>query len=141
MNILKNSSSRRIFPSLYIRCYSAQPSLAEVEWKSAKPYEDIPGPKTSFDIIKLMGLPNSRYYNKPLNEMLQMFRKDYGNISFFPAFMGSKPFVITYLPEDAEKVFRQEGRYPNRRNLESFVYNRKKHRPELFKASAGLAVE
>jgi len=125
----------------YSRCYSAQPSLAEVELKNAKPYKEIPGPRNSFQLMKLMGMPNSKYYNKPLNEMLQMFRKDYGNICFFPGFMGAKPIVMTYLPEDAEKVFRNEGRYPNRRNLESFAYYRKEHRPDLFKAGAGLAVE
>ncbi|CAG9800180.1 unnamed protein product [Chironomus riparius] len=141
MSVLRTCNIKSIVPVLYNRCYNAQQSIAEVEWNKAKAYKEIPGPRNSFQLMKLMGMPSSKYYNKPLNEMLQMFRKDYGNICYFPGFMGAKPLVMTYLPDDAEKIFRNEGRYPNRRNLESFAYYRKEHRPDLFKTSAGLAVE
>jgi cytochrome P450 family 12 len=116
-------------------------TLADTELKNAKPYEDIPGPKNSFQLLKLMAVPSSKYYNKPLNEINQMLRDDFGNLCFLPGFMGSKPFVVSFLPEDAKKVFRREGRYPYRRNLETMEYYRKKYRPDLFEAGAGIVVE
>lgn len=49
--------------------------------------------------------------------------------------------IITYLPQDYEKVFRLEGKWPFRRGLDSFTYFRKEHRPDLFKSGGGLTVE
>ena len=139
----KISNLKRVVPTLCTKySYSTvHVSAVDIELKTEKPFEEIPGPRSFLDVLKIMALPNSRYYKKPLSELLKHLREDYGNLCHFPGFMGSKPMVFTFLPEDAEKVFRLEGKFPYRRNLESFEYYRKKYRPELFKSGGGLAVE
>ena len=70
-----------------------------------------------------------------LNKM--SFQK-YGHIwrSIVP---GMPPMVFTARPEDTEKVFRNDGRFPERPGFETLkVYRRK--RVEHFTASAGLLV-
>ena len=52
---------------------------------------------------------------------------------------GMPPMVFTARPEDTEKVFRNDGRFPERPGFETLkVYRRK--RVEHFTASAGLLV-
>lgn len=121
------------------RCVYAHIKLlsSQVAWESAKPYEDIPGPKNAYQLLRLWG-PGGKYANMPLNELTTNLRKDYGTISRFPGILGQRPMVMTYLPEDIEKVLRNEGKFPNRRPLDSLHYFRKKHRPELYPAGAGL---
>lgn len=110
-----------------------------VDLDNAKPYEAIPGPKNSFELLRLMG-PGGRYKNLPLDQLVVNFRKDYGTIAKFPGFMGQRPMVMTFLPEDIEKVLRTEGKNPFRRPLDSMIYFRKQHRPDLYPAGAGLIV-
>lgn len=110
-----------------------------IEWENAKPYESIPGPKGSLDIIRMMG-PGGKYHNLPLNDIIASFRKDFGTIARFPGFLGQRPMVMTFLPEDIEKVLRTEGKFPNRRPIDSMVYFRKQLRPDLYPAGAGLVV-
>ncbi|CAG9800181.1 unnamed protein product [Chironomus riparius] len=142
MLILSSRKSLISFvPVLSSRFCSAQASLAEQKLLSAKPFEVIPGPRNSFQFLKLMAHPKSKYYNQPLIKMICMIREDFGDLVYFPGLLGAKPMVMTFSPEDAEKVSRYEGRYPYRRDLETFKYYRKQHRPELFKPSAGLVVE
>lgn len=107
-----------------------------VELKDAKPYESIPGPKV-LQFLRMMA-PGGRYHKLELNEIVETFRKDYGNIAKFPGFMGQRPMVMTFLPEEIEKVHRSEGKYPNRRPLDSFRYYREVHKPELYPAGSGL---
>lgn len=112
---------------------------SDVDWKNAKPYEEIPGPKGTFELLRLMG-PGGRYKDLPLDELIAIFRQDFGTIAKFPGFLGQRPMVMTFLPEDVEKVFRLEGKFPNRRPLESIEYFRKKHRPDMYPAGAGLTI-
>lgn len=135
----------KIVKSSYIaRLYSvaAQPlqQTYEIEYKDAKPYKEIPGPKGYLEIAKLMR-PGGRYHNKNLSDVLQLMREDYGSLCIFPTTFGMPPIVMTYLPTDFEKIFRAEGKWPNRRGLDSFIYFRKQYRPDLFKAGGGLTVE
>lgn len=134
---------KKVHPRIYaIKASSSySTSQSEIEYKNAKPFSQIPGPKSFIEIMKLFALPGGRYKNKPLNEMLQLFKKDYGYISYFPGMLGTKPIVITHKPEDAEKVFRAEGKYPYRRPLELFAYYRKHHRQDIFKSTGGLLFE
>jgi hypothetical protein len=135
-NLIKSFSS-----TLQMRLLSSQLPAAAIEYKNAKPFEKIPGPRSFFDMMRLFALPGGKFYNKPLGDMLQLLRKEYGDICYFPGLLGQKPMVMTYKPEDAEKVYRAEGRYPYRRPLESFVYYRRNFRQDIFKTSGGLTVE
>lgn len=117
------------------KCFSSE----AVEWENAKPYEEIPGMKNAFDIIRFMG-PGGKYKDLPLDKLVTSFRQDFGTIAKFPGFLGQRPMVMTFLPEDIETVLRTEGKFPFRRPLDSIEYFRKQHRPDLYPAGAGLTV-
>lgn len=110
----------------------------EVEWENAKPFSEIPGPKNGFQLMRLMG-PGGKYYNLPLNETVKRLSDDYGPILYFPGVFGNKPMVFTFLPEDIEKVHRTEGKYPQRRVLDSIAYFRKNNK-EYYPIGAGLTI-
>lgn len=73
--------------------------------------------------------------------MHRLFQQDFGDLVRFPGILGRKDTVMTFLPDDFEKVFRTEGPWPNRRGLASFVHYRKEVRPEVFKGLGGLVSE
>lgn len=128
-----SSSTSRLSP---LRCVSNQTSD---EWDNAKPYEEIPGPKNSFQLLRLMG-PGGKYQNLSLIDMVKSFRDDFGPLARFPGFLGMKPVVMTFLPEDIELIHRTEGKFPRRRVLDSIEYFRKTARPDLYPAGAGLTI-
>lgn len=68
-------------------------------------------------------------------------RDDYGDIVRIPGLLGRADTLITYKPCIFEKVFRTEGPFPERRGLETFIYYRKKVRPEIFGDTGGLLSE
>lgn len=114
-------------------------SASEVKYEDAKPYSAIPGPQNAFQLIRLMG-PGGSFNDLPLDQMVKKFRDDYGTICKFPGFLGQKPMVFTFLPEDIEKVHRTEGKFPSRRVLDSIAYFRQKHRPDLYPVGAGITI-
>lgn len=118
------------------RLFSSQ---VDVDWESAKPYDTIPGPKNTWELLRLLG-PGGRYQNLPMNKLLECYRKDFGTLARFPGVLGQRPMIMTFLPEDVEKVLRTEGKFPFRRPFDSMVYFRKKLRPDLYPAGAGLIV-
>lgn len=87
-----------------------------------------------------MVLPGGKYYKMPLDQMVASWKNDYGTLCRFPGFLGQKEMIMTFLPEDIEKVFRNQGKMPHRRVLESVEYFRKKQRPDLYPAGAGLTI-
>lgn len=109
------------------------------EWENAKPLDAIPGPKNAFELIRLMG-PGGKYFKLPLSALHLRMRRDFGTITKIPGFMGQRPLVFTYLPEDVEKVLRVEGKYPYRRPFDSIAYFKKHHRPDMYPAGGGLVV-
>jgi hypothetical protein len=122
--------------TLQIKLFSTQ---VDPQLDNAKPYEQIPGPKGIFEVLRLMG-PGGKYYKFALDEMVASFKEDYGTLCKFPGFLGQKQLVMTYLPEDIEQVFRLQGKTPFRRVLDSVEYFRKKQRPDLYPAGAGLTI-
>lgn len=109
------------------------------EWANALPYEKIPRP-TMMQMMRGF-LPGGRYSNKSPMELHRLFREDYGELVLMPGSLGRKDTVLSYSPDDYEKLFRNEGTWPDRRPLETFVYYRKHVRPEVFKGHSGLASE
>lgn len=63
-----------------------------------------------------------------------------GKIAKLPGIFGQKDVVFSFDENDVEKIFRNEGRLPVRRGLDSLEYYRKVHRPDLFK-TGGLVPE
>ncbi|CRL03628.1 CLUMA_CG016420, isoform A [Clunio marinus] len=111
----------------------------QVSFEDAKSFNEIPGPKNAFQFMQLL-LPGGKYYKISPSELIKQWRNSYGTIATLPGFFGVPSLVITYLPDDIEKVFRTEGKFPNRRPLESILYFRKHERPDLYPAGAGLIV-
>lgn len=73
--------------------------------------------------------------------MHRAMRSDFGDIVRIPGMLGRADTILTFKPEIFEKVFRTEGQYPERRGLETFIYYRKKVRPEIFGDMGGLLSE
>jgi hypothetical protein len=70
--------------------------------ENAKPFSAIPSPST-FSMIR-GSLPGGKYDKKSMNQMMEMFQKEYGNIVRFPKMLGRPEVVTVYKPEDMEKV-------------------------------------
>lgn len=116
------------------RCWSS--SVAETEWKNAKPYSEIPGPST-FGMIKHFG-PGGKYNNLNAIELMSTFQKDYGQIAKLPGFFGKRDLLFLFDPNDFELVFRTEGKYPVRRGLDTLEYFRSVYRKDWFEKNIGL---
>jgi len=63
----------------------------------------------------------------------------YGRISK-DVIPGWPPLVWLTRPEDAETLYRNEGRFPNRMTTQSMMMHREK-RPDIFQHSAGLVLD
>lgn len=112
---------------------------SDPEWDNAKPYDSIPR-MTLMESVKNF-FPGGRYHNVSITEMHRLFQEDYGDLIRFPGILGRKDTVMTYRPDDFEKLFRTEGTWPNRRGLDTFVHYRKNVRPDVFKGVGGLVTE
>lgn len=82
-----------------------------------------------------------KYHGLPIVEMHAAMRNDFGDIIRIPGLLGRTDMLLTYKPCIFEKVFRTEGPFPERRGLETFIYYRKKVRPEIFGDTGGLLSE
>ena len=74
-------------------------------------------------------------------DMHKQFYADFGKIVQFPGMFGRKDIVMSFDPHDIEKVFRTEGIWPNRRELETLSYYRKQIRPDIYGEVGGLFTE
>lgn len=90
---------------------------------------------------KCFSLHPGKYNDLPIVDMHRAMRDDFGDIVRIPGLLGRADTLITFKPEIFEKVFRTEGPYPQRRGLETFIYYRKKVRPEVFGDTGGLLSE
>lgn len=68
-------------------------------------------------------------------------RKEFGNITKFPAMFGRPEMVMTFSVEDAEKLFRFEGKLPFRRTIDTLAHYRKTVRPDIYGEYGSLLSE
>lgn len=73
--------------------------------------------------------------------MHRAMRNDFGDVVRIPGLLGRADTLLAFKPCIFEKVFRTEGQFPRRRGLETFIYYRKKWRPEIFGDTGGLLSE
>uniref|UniRef100_A0A182S4Q2 Cytochrome P450 n=1 Tax=Anopheles funestus TaxID=62324 RepID=A0A182S4Q2_ANOFN len=122
--------------------HSMQPSSStgestiDPEWATAKPYKCIPGPSvwqlfTGFS-------KGGRYAGLDLIELHYRLREEFGDLYRVPGVMGRPDVVMSFSPEDFEKIFRTEGQWPIRRSFDTMTYYRLKIRPEIFGEMGGL---
>ncbi|XP_053692436.1 cytochrome P450 12b1, mitochondrial-like [Sabethes cyaneus] len=117
---------------------SAEPTV-DPDWADALPYEKIPGPG-NFTMIRYFA-PGGPLHNVSLVNIHEFFREKYGDLLRMPAAFGRKEILLSFNPDDYQKLFRADGQWPIRPALASFVYYRKKLRPEVFHGLGGLVSE
>lgn len=91
---------RQIY-SISCRSYCSVSNLSN-DFQNSKPFSDMP--KIRFLKIIVGCLPGGKYYKKPLNQCSQLLKEEYGNILRIPAMLRRPQFVITFNPDDFEKV-------------------------------------
>ncbi|KFB35469.1 cytochrome P450 CYP12F2 [Anopheles sinensis] len=113
--------------------------FVDPEWETARPYSEIPGP--SF-LQAIKGFQKGgRYADVSLLQLHQRMREDFGDLIRVAGMFGRNDIIMTYRPEDIEKVYRTEGHWPIRRGFDSFTYYRQKVRPDVFGEMGGLVTE
>lgn len=117
------------------RCSSSTTSN-DVEWKNAKPFDQIPGP-TTLGMIRAF-LPGGKYHNVNMIDLSNKMNEEYGDIAKFPGMFGQRDIIFNFDPNDVEKVFRHEGKFPKRRGLDTLEYFRGTYRKDWFEKGAGL---
>lgn len=108
------------------------------ETQTLLPYSEIPGPKY-FETIRSF-LPGGQFHDKSLPYFAQALREKYGNIALMPGTFGRPDTVYIFSTEDFEKIFRNEGQWPQRQGFESTDYFRKKIKGDFFQETTGLVV-
>lgn len=86
-------------------------------------------------------LISGKYYKASILELQRKLREEYGSLTKMPSLFGRPVIVMSFDPNDFERVFRTEGIWPRRRALETFVHYRKEIRPDVFKNMGGLLTE
>uniref|UniRef100_A0A182Q8U9 Cytochrome P450 n=1 Tax=Anopheles farauti TaxID=69004 RepID=A0A182Q8U9_9DIPT len=134
----------RLRPSGLVRWRSTaaaqQPTATEdPEWDNALPFEKIPTPSL-LGFLKEFG-PFGPYKNATMYDLHRRMREMFGPLILMKGMFGREDIVMTFEPEDFEKVFRSEGLWPRRTGMDAFVYFRKHHRPEYFQGYGGLLAE
>ncbi|KAG5675033.1 hypothetical protein PVAND_004972 [Polypedilum vanderplanki] len=101
-----------------------------------KSFSEIP----SISALKVVvrNIPGGKYYNKSMTQLHELLYDEYGSILRFPGLFGRPPVVFAYDAKDFEKVYRNEGVWPERLNLDSLVYYRKTKRSDIYDKFAGL---
>jgi cytochrome P450 family 12 len=112
----------------------------DVEWENAKPFAEIPGPKSFFDIIRKF-MPGGAYYKKNMVQVNGLMRQEYGDLVMVPGILGRRSTVMTFSADDVAKVFRTEGHWPTRRGAEVFNYYRHNVNKQVFGTVGGLIGE
>lgn len=110
------------------------------EYQRAKPFSEVPGPG-SFNMIWNMLAPGGKYRGCGLKQLQQRISSEYGKVVKFPGMFGRDPIIMLYNADEVEKVFRNEGQWPDRKSFDFFDEFRSKIRPELFQGHGGLLQE
>lgn len=108
--------------------------------KRARPFSDIPGP-SAFGLLWNMVSPNGKYYGLSMNKVHETLNKEYGRIVKFPGILGREAMVVVYDAQLLEKVFRNEGQWPDRYSFRFMREFRLNERPEIFHGIGGLIQE
>ena len=93
------------------------------DYGEVRPFEDIPGPKRSLRNL-IAVYRRSKGLTKNF-KVLEAFFKEYGPI-FKQDLTGDMLMVHILDPDDYKKVFRAEGKYPQRPLLDFWVEHRKR---------------
>ncbi|KAF4532106.1 hypothetical protein B566_EDAN006200 [Ephemera danica] len=123
--------------SISLRCYATS-----TEYEAARPYNEIPGPKpwpiigNVHRFIPGIGKLDMTEFSKAMGYLHKTFG-DIVRVTGLPR----KDMVLIFNPTDIEKMFRTEGIWPSRPQMESFVHYRKVIRKDFFEGIGGVLVD
>ena len=83
------------------RTFCSASSLSS-DTQNAKSFSEIP--TISFFSVAKDSLPGGKFYKKTMRESLQLFYEEYGTIIRIPPMLKRPTFVLTFNPDDFEKV-------------------------------------
>lgn len=110
------------------------------EYQMAKPFSQIPGP-SALNMMWNMLAPGGKYRGCGLKQLQLLISSEYGKVVKFPGIFGKEPIIMLYDADEVEKVFRNEGQWPDRKSFDFFYEFRNKIRPEIFQERGGLLQE
>ncbi|KAH8410742.1 hypothetical protein KR222_002198 [Zaprionus bogoriensis] len=108
----------------------------EAEWKSAKPFDRLPGP-SRWQMFRGF-LKGGEYAKLDMRELMLLFRHRYGDTFLMPGLFGMPSNVVTFNVDNFEKAFRTEGKWPVRPGSDAIVYYRKNRADGFFRDCVGL---
>ena len=73
-----------------------------------------------------------------MNEIIKLFNEECGDIVRLPALLGQPEVIMTFRPENFEKVFRVEGTWPERIGFDTLKHYRLNKRPDIYDEYEGL---
>ncbi|XP_062535024.1 probable cytochrome P450 12a5, mitochondrial [Armigeres subalbatus] len=82
--------------------------------------------------------PGGLQQNAGLPDVYRFFRDNYGDLVRMPGMFGKRDLLLSFHPNDYERLFRNEGQWPLRRGLDTFEYYRTQVRTDVFKGKGGL---
>lgn len=106
------------------------------EFLQAKPFEDIP--KIGRGKLLWNFRPGGPYTNLDSVKLMSAFRNELGSIGVIKGIFGRPDVVLCHNPQDFEKVYRNEGIWPNRPIMVTLYYYRSVLRKEIFQGVEGL---
>lgn len=105
-------------------------SSASPSYVTPRSFNQIPGPK----FIHRAFLPGGECYGKDASTTLNYLRRRYGDIYKIYQFSNKSFIVVTFDPNDFEKIYREEGVWPARKMFSTVDY----FRMEVDPSCAGL---
>lgn len=95
-------SQRSVVLLMRIRSFSSAVNDLGSEIKNIKPLSAIPTPS----MIQMIrgNLPGGKYYQKSLRDTMKLINEEYGEIVRLPGMLGMPEVVMTFNPENFEKV-------------------------------------
>jgi hypothetical protein len=84
---------------------------------------------------------SGKYDFSNLSTLHGQLRDEFGELVRFSHLGPRRDIVLLYKPEDVERVFRNEGMWPERPAFRSLTYYREITRKDFFQGESGVLVE
>lgn len=86
-------------------------------------------------------LPFGKYYKKSFQDLAAGLQKEYGDLVKLPPALKDYDIIMVFNANDVETIFRTEGVWPARVEIETLTRYRREYRKDFYKDNAGLVIE